>query len=114
MTDSRKPVHRPDTATQDVIRDIAHAHLLECTSLGAAAIGCSGASFSIIALGILAAEMAELDPRAAAQMLTALGDLYDPATSVTKKAHAEKRRQHAVTRIHAAVDIAMAQSAGTA
>lgn len=112
--DPRKPIHRPDEGSQDIIRQIAHAHLMECTTMGAKALGCSGASFVMLGIAIWAAELAELDRRAAAQMLAAIADLYDPASNDTKKRHAEKRRRQAVDRLHAAVDISMAKPAGTA
>ncbi len=114
MTDPRKPVHRPDVAAQDAARQIAYAHLLAVTEEGASAIGCSGASFVILGLGIWAGELHELDPRAASQMLRSLADIYDPASGETKKIHAEKKRRAAVDRLLAAVDLDMSKPAGTA
>ncbi|MGR3452509.1 hypothetical protein [Pseudooceanicola sp.] len=114
MSDPRRPVNRPDAATQDVVREIAYAHLLAVTEEGAKAIGCTVASFVLLGLGIWARELAELDGKASAQMLRALADIYDPAANHTKKAHAEKKRRAAVEKLLAAVDLDVAAPAGRA
>ncbi|WP_422074156.1 hypothetical protein [Tranquillimonas rosea] len=93
---------------------IAYAHLQNATQDGATTIGCTGASFVILGLGIWASELVELDPKASARMLRSLADIYDPATNDTKKMHAEKKRRAAVDRILAAVDLDMAQPDGRA
>lgn len=112
MTDPRKTVYRPDADTQNAAREIALAHLIGATEEGAKAIGCTGASFVILGIGIWTSELAELDGRASAQMLRALADLYDPASNHTKKQHAEKKRRAAVSRLFAALDLDMATPAG--
>ncbi|WP_420415894.1 hypothetical protein [Marinovum algicola] len=114
MTDPRKPVQRPDTATQDAARRIAYAHLLSVTEEGAKALGCTGASFVILGMAIWARELAELDPKAAVQMLRSIADIYDPTLNTTKKARAERKRRAAVDRLLAAVDLEMAQPMGRA
>jgi hypothetical protein len=114
MADPRKPVHQPDPNAQDSVREIAYRHLLAVTELGAREIGCSGASFVMIGLGIWAAELHDLDPKAAAQLLRSLATLYDPKASDNQKRAAEKKRHAAVTRLHAAVDLDMATPKGEA
>ncbi|AET73324.1 hypothetical protein EMVG_00038 [Emiliania huxleyi virus PS401] len=112
--DPRKPVHRPDNAAQDEARNIAYSHLLAVTEVGAKAVGCTGASFVVMGLGIWAAELAELDARNTSRMLHALADLYDPASNDTKRIKAEKKRRAAVLRLFAAVDLDMAEPGGRA
>ena len=112
--DPRKPIHRPDEATQSAARDMAYAHLLAVTEEGARSIGCTGASFVIMGMGIWGGELSELHPRAAAQMMRALADIYDPATNPTQKARAEKKRRAAVDKLLAAVDLDMADPRGSA
>lgn len=114
MADPRKPVHRPRTANQDHARKVAHGVLMVATSEGASAVGCTGASFVIMGMGIWATELAELDAKATAQMLRSLGDLYDPASNAGKKRNAEKKRRAAVNKIFAALDLEMATPSGTA
>ncbi|OWU80453.1 hypothetical protein ATO1_08900 [Phaeobacter sp. 22II1-1F12B] len=84
------------------------------TEEGAKNIGCTGASFVILGLGIWAEELAELDGKASAQMLRALADLYDPTSNQPKKFNAEKKRRSAVDRLLAAVDLDMATPGGRA
>lgn len=112
--DPRKPIHRPSDETQDAVRSIAHKHLLEVTSLGAKALGCSGASFVMIGMGIWASELSELDSRATAKLLASLATLYDPASNNAQKIRAEKKRRNAVKLLLGAVDIEMSTPAGTA
>lgn len=112
--DPRKTIIRPDQEAQNAMRQIALAHLRAVTEEGAKAIGCTGASFVVMGIAIWGAELAELDARAAAQMMRAIGDLYDPASSAAKKAHAEKKRRAAVTRLFAALDLEMARPEGRA
>lgn len=114
MTDPRKPVHRPDQAAQDAAREVAYEHLLAATEAGAKAIGCTGASFVILGIGIWGSELAELDAKAASQMLRSIADLYDPASNHTKKIQAEKKRRAAVNRLLAAVDLEMSKPEGAA
>jgi two-component SAPR family response regulator len=114
MTDPRRPIRRPDEDEQDRVRNIVHTHLLEVTAKGAKAVGCTGASFVMMGMGVWAAELSELDQKATAQLLSALGDLYHPASNDGQKRRAEKRRRQAVERLHAAIDIAMATPGGSA
>lgn len=114
MADPRKPVHRPDQATQDAMRKIAYEHLLAITEQGSKAMGCTGASFVILGIGIWGSELAELDAKAAAQMLRSIADLYDPSSNETKKIRAEKKRKAAVNRLLAALDLEMATPEGQA
>ena len=112
MTDPRKPVHLQGGEQADVIASIAHAHLVECTILGAQALGCTGASFVTMGMGIWATEVAELDGKAAAQFLRALADLMEPGRKPAAKQEAEARRQYAVRRLLAAVDLMMNNAEG--
>lgn len=114
MTDPRKGTLHRAGAAGDVTRDIVHAHLLECTSLGARAVGCTGASFVTMGMGIWAAELAELDGRATAILLRALSDIMDPKNKPATKAEAENRRQYAVKQLHLAVDMKMTRPEGRA
>ena len=112
--DPRKKVIRPDADAQDAMREIALAHLMSATEAGSKALGCTGASFVVLGISIWGGELAGLDARAAAQMMRAIGDIYDPATSVARKAHAEKKRRAAVNRLFAALDLEMAKPEGQA
>jgi len=111
--DPRKPVQRPDPDMQGAIRGRVYEHLLAVTEAGARSIGCTGASFVIMGVGIWGAELSELHPRAAAQMMRALADIYDPATNPTQKARAEKKRCAAVNKLLATVDLHMANPRGS-
>lgn len=114
MTGFGKPVQTldPDAARQ--ARDTIHAYLLAATEEGAKAVGCTGASFVTSGLGIWAGELAELDPKATAQFLRAVADIFDPDVKPQGKARAERKRAAAVRRLLAAVDLAMAEPTGRA
>lgn len=114
MTDPRKPVHRPQQADQDAARQIAHACLMAATSEGAKMVGCTGASFVIMGIGIWAAELCELDQRAVSKMFEALAVIYDPSANDRQKIKSEKSRRAAVDKIFAALDLEMNPPQGTA
>lgn len=114
MNDPRKPVVRHSPQQQAADRQLAYDHLCSVTEQGAKALGCTGASFVILGIGIWAQEIAELDPKAAAQMLRSIADIYDPAVNDTGKARAERKRRAAVNRIFNALDLQMAQPGGRA
>lgn len=114
MTDPRKPIRRPDADGQEAVRQIVLAHLLEATEAGAWSIGCTGASFVIMGIGIWCSELVELDARATAQMLRAVADIYGPAVNDAGKVRAENKRRAAVNRLLAAVDLDMATPGGRA
>lgn len=114
MTDPRKPIQHRSGDQGDITRQIVHAHLLECTSLGARALGCTGASFVTMGVGIWAAELAELDGKATAHFLRAIADIMDPGLKHLAKTAAESRRVYAVSRLLAAVDLAMTKPEGWA
>ncbi|SFY20420.1 hypothetical protein SAMN04244548_03066 [Paracoccus pantotrophus] len=114
MADPRKGTRHRAGADGNVVRDIVHAHLIECTGLGAKAVGCTGASFVTMGIGIWAAELAELDGKATAILLRALADIMDPKNTPAAKAAAESRRQYAVQLLHMAVDMAMNDAEGRA
>jgi|GEM_PF-3026389 len=114
MADPRKPVHHRAGDEGAGVRKIIHAHLIECTRHGARSLGCTGASFVTMGIGIWAAELAELDGRATAKFLRALADIMEPGHSPVQKQNAEAKRQHAVRRILAAVDLAMNSTEGRA
>lgn len=114
MTDPRKPTSRPQGEAENHIRATAYQHLMAATQSGSQAIGCTGASFVVLGLGLWASELAELDQAATAKMLAALATLYDPAASDIKKAHAERKRRAAVDKIFQAVDLGMTPAKGRA
>ncbi|MBN9065748.1 MAG: hypothetical protein J0H60_04520 [Rhizobiales bacterium] len=86
--------------------------MLAATSVGAKAIGATGASFVIIGMGVWATELAELESRAAAKYLRALADIFDPTTNERQKLRAEKDRSQAVRALYAALDLDMAEAKG--
>lgn len=107
-------MHHPDSNTQDAVRSIAHAHLIEATEKGARAIGCTGASFILMGLGIWAAELSELDQRAVSRLLAALSVIFDPTANPRQKDRAERQRRKAVADILAALDLHMSPTEGRA
>ncbi|MBR9840246.1 MAG: hypothetical protein GYB50_20485 [Rhodobacteraceae bacterium] len=114
MADPRKPIIRPDEVEQNRLRQIAYDHLLECTEKGSKATGTTGASFVILGVGMWIWELAELDHRAAAQMLDALTVIYDPKAPPKKKEHAERKRRAAAAKLLAQVDLEMNPAEGSA
>ena len=114
MSDPRKPVHRPQQSDQDAAHQMAHAVLMAATSEGAKMVGCTGASFVIMGIGIWAAELCELDRRAVAKMFEALSVIYDPAANDRQKVKAEKSRRAAVDKLFAALDLEMNPAQGSA
>ncbi len=113
MNDPRKPIKSLTDGTADHLRSIAHDKMLDMTSVGAKAVGCTGASFVFLGLGIWAEELAELDPKAAVQFFSAVAVLIDPNANHAKKLRAEKKRAAAVKSLFAAVDLDMANLAGS-
>tara|TARA_R110002049_G_scaffold45609_10_gene133020 strand:+ start:520 stop:864 length:345 start_codon:yes stop_codon:yes gene_type:complete len=114
MFDPRKPVNHPTGEAAGDVREIARQHLLKATENGAKDIGCTGASFVMVGLGIWTSELMELDARATSQLMHALAVFADPSANQTKKMHAERKRAAAVRKLFAALDIEMAPPAGTA
>lgn len=112
MSDPRKPIRTTDEKQRNEILGIVHRRLMLTTEVGAREIGATGASFVIIGLGVWAAELVELDAQAAASLLRALADIYDPRSSENKKHRAEKDRSQAVRSLLAALDLEMAKAAG--
>jgi hypothetical protein len=112
MTTFRKPVHTLEQDAARQARNTIHAYLLAATEQGAKAVGCTGASFVTSGLGIWAWELAELDPKATAQFLRAVADIFDPEVKPQGKARAEKKRAAAVRKLLAAVDLDMATPGG--
>lgn len=114
MTDPRKPTHRPTGADEDEVRDFIHSVLISATGHIAQGLKCTGVSIVTMGIGIWAAELAELDSKAAAQLLRALADMVDDRSSPASRAEAENRRAYAAQRLHQALDTMMARSAGRA
>jgi hypothetical protein len=114
MTSFGKPVHTLDPDANRWARDTIHAYLLAATEEGSKAVGCTGASFVTSGLGIWAAELAELDPKATAQFLRAVADIFDPEVKPQGRARADKKRAAAVRKLLAAVDLDMAEPGGRA
>tara|TARA_R100001086_G_scaffold239581_1_gene165097 strand:- start:319 stop:666 length:348 start_codon:yes stop_codon:yes gene_type:complete len=115
MTDPRKPVHTPETEQANAAaRKVALDILADATLTGARALGCTGASFVLMGIGIWGRELCELDAKATAQMFRAIGDIYDQASNHTKLLNAEKRRKTAVRKLFAALDLEMANTEGSA
>lgn len=111
--DPRKPILTPTGESRDQVIQMAHEVLLDATFVGAKVLGCPGASFVTIGMGIWAMELSELDAKATSQMLSALATLYDPKSNHGQKMRAEKRRAAAVKQILSALDLEMATPAGT-
>ncbi len=114
MADPRKPIHRPDGPELVAIRNIAHKHLLRVTSAAAQEIGCTGAAFVLMGIGMWAEELSELDAKAASQILVSLATIFDPNANSTKKMLAEKERRAAVKKLLSALDLEMSEPEGTA
>jgi hypothetical protein len=112
MTTFGKPVHTLEQDAARQARATIHAYLLAVTEQGAKAVGCTGAAFVTSGLGIWAGELAELDPKATAQFLRAVADIFDPEVKPQGKARAEKKRAAAVRKLLAAVDLDMATPEG--
>lgn len=112
--DIRKPIQRPDSATQDAMRQTIHGFLLEATERGSRATGMTGISFVLAGMTVWAGELAELDQRALSKWFEALSVLYDPSTNDTQKAKAEKRRRAAAKNLFTAVDLEMNETQGSA
>lgn len=114
MRDPRKQVVAADVQTSRDVRAIVQHHLLAATELGAQAAGIGGASFVMTGMGVWAAELTELDARAAVKYLRALADLFDPRTNENQKRRAEKDRAQAARDLYAALDLVMAETTGNA
>lgn len=114
MADPRKGTRHVAGPAAEEIRDTIHSYLMATTTLGAQAVGCTGASFVTMGIGVWAAELAELDPRATGVLLRALADKLDPKATPAAKAAAESRRRYAVDQLHKAVDLAMSKAGGRA
>lgn len=112
MADPRKPVVAADADRSRDVRDIVRQHLLAVTEVGAKAAGIGGASFVMTGMGVWAAELTELDGRAAAKYLRALADIFDPRTNDNQKRRAEKDRAQAARDLYAALDLTMAETSG--
>lgn len=113
MLDPRQTVHHPAEDRQEFIRRTVHAHLVECTENASNVLGCSGASFVMMAIGIWVAELSEVDRAKTAELLNALAD-FAIAEDDHSEATAERRRRAAVEDLHHAVDLAMSEHAGSA
>lgn len=114
MADPRKTIRCVTGDEERTVREIVNKHLIDCTIAGATELGCTGASFVALGVGMWAAEMAELDGKATAQFLRALADMVEPGRSREEKQEAEARRQQAVKRLMAAVDLMMNDAEGRA
>lgn len=114
MTDPRKGTRHVAGPAAEEIRHTIHSYLLATTTMGAQAVGCTGASFVTMGIGIWAAELAELDPKATGVLLRALADKVDPKATPAARAAAEGRRRYAVDQLHKAVDLAMTRTEGRA
>lgn len=112
MADPRKLVRRLEPEQADAIRNVVHQHLLAATDVGARAIGCTGASFVVVGLGVWARELSELDARATARYLRAVADILDPRMNDNQKRRAEQERSKAVREIYAALDLEMSEPEG--
>ena len=114
MSDPRRPINTFSGDDANEIRKVAYDHLLECTNNGARAIGCTGVSFVLLGLSLWISEIYELDEAAGRKFLVALATLYDSKATPAKKTAAERSRREAVKSILEAVDLDMAETAGTA
>lgn len=114
MSDPRKEVKQLSADEGKAIRDIAQAVMLRATEEGASALGITGASFTLLGLGVWIQEWSELNPRATSKMLRALADLYDPSSNDVKRAFAEKKRSAAVKDLFGTLDLEMKDTKGSA
>lgn len=115
MSDPRRQTLSPETRQQaDWTRDVVRQELLLCTQRGARKLLCTGVSFVTMGMGVWASELVELDGAATAQLMRALGDMFDPALDSASKDRAEESRQAAVRQLHVALDLLMAQEGGAA
>lgn len=114
MSDPRKPIIYPSGHAELDIRKVAHRHLINVCEAGGRDLGCTGASFMVISIGIWLQELDELDAAATSKMLAALSTIHDPNANPIKKSHAEKKRRAAVKKLFAVLDIEMATPAGSA
>ena len=115
MSDPRRPTLTPDTRQQAAqTREIILNLLLRCTDSGCSRLGCTGVSFVTMSMGLWAAELAQLDGSAAANLMRALADMFDPGSSAEAKDQAEQDRTDAARELHVALDLLMAQEEGAA
>lgn len=114
MTDPRKPTYRPTGADEDEVRNFIHRVLISATGHMAQGLKCTGVSIVTMGIGIWAAELAELDPKASALLLRALADMVDDRSTPASRAEAESRRAYAAKRLHQALDTMMTRPAGQA
>lgn len=112
MADPRKQVRSVTGSDWDAVSQIVHAHLVECTRRGAGALRCTGGSFVTMAVGIWAAELAELDAALTAKFLRALADRVDPTSTLMDQVAAEADRKEAVLGLLAALDLLMTAPEG--
>lgn len=113
--DFPKPTMRPSNEDEaSKAREVVLSHLRVACVDGAQELQATTVSVVMIGFGIWAAELAELNPRAASKLLRSLATIYDPASSKNQKAVAEKRRQDAVSKLFLAVDLDMQQPKGSA
>lgn len=115
MSDPRRPTLTHDTRqqaaqTREVILDL----LLRCTDRGCSRLGCTGVSFVTMAMGLWAAELSQLHGSAAAKLMRALADMFDPESSAEAKDQAELDRSNAARELHVALDLLIAQEEGAA
>lgn len=115
MSDPRKPTLTPETRQQaDETRKVILSQLYQCTQRGCTRLGCSGVSFVTMGMGLWTAELAKLDGRAAAKLMRALADMFDPESSIETKDQAEQDRSDAARELHIALDLLIAEEGGTA
>lgn len=111
--DPRRPIATEHPDGLDV-RRFVYDQLLDVTGRSCQALKVNGVSFINVAMGIWAAEMAEIEPRSAAKYLRALADIFDPESSETKKQAAEQKRKAAFQALAHAADLQMATPEGKA
>ena len=110
--DPRKPINALSDDQKPHALKIVHRHLKAYTIACAQDLGATGASVVTTGVGLWAAELAELDPKATAVFLRAVADIYDPKKHHNQKVKAEKKRKAAIRQLLAQVDLAMNPTMG--
>ncbi|WP_407496800.1 hypothetical protein [Pseudooceanicola sp. MF1-13] len=114
MIDPRKPVIRPDRETQFAMQTAVGEILIRATEVATQSLRITGATFVSYGMTTWLDEMAELDADACTAYLRATADIYDPNATDASRADALARRNTAMNKIFAAVDILNSKPGSTA
>ncbi len=103
-----------DTDTEKAVHQMAEAHLRAVVAQASETIGCSPVAFIILTLGILARDLARLDPTATAVLLRALAAIHYPAGTTVEKSEAVAAQNDAFDHLTAAYALHVAPPEGRA